>query len=396
VGRHSKKIPAALVGLFGAGYTITVYNILNSPMDEDEGDDEPFRGRLNTAEYFIKDLQGDIRNPKDPLQTTYADYNTSQLKRSINITREDGTMVSIPLAYGFQFIYNGGRIMAEWQYGLIDENDAVNQLTQSFIDNFSPFDTAEGEGVEELRGLFPDLGAMLADIMVNKNYFGSPIQREQFPTEPKKAQVYVTKRSTSQMSKDIAQRLNDIDGDEITNSAYYPYNYLSPDRADYIAAWFLGGVGRFIGDLSDVAYKAATDPEAIELTDYPVVGQFYKEPSEYKDQMEFYENSNRYASLLYQLDSIDMNEDGRISAEEYQARPELKKREPYYSAQLQLTYKLSNKALRELRKREKAAEKYIVEPSELRLKLQEIDVTKQLVFTRFNKAFREAKRKAGD
>ena len=396
VGRHSKKIPAALVGLFGAGYTITVYNILNSPMDEDEGDDEPFRGRLNTAEYFMRDLQGDIRKPKDPLQTTYADYNTSQLKRTINITREDGTMVSIPLAYGFQFIYNGGRTMAEWQYGLIDENEAVNQLTQSFIDNFSPFDTAEGKGAEELRGIFPDVGAMIADIMVNKNYFGSPIQREQFPTEPKQAQVYVTKQSTSKMAKDIAQRLNDIDGDEITDSAYYPYNYLSPDRADYIAAWFLGGVGRFIGDLSDVAYKAATDPEAIELTDYPVVGQFYKEPSEYKDQMEFYENSERLQSLLAQYDSLDINEDGEVTKEEFQRRPELKTRIPYYDSRLKFLLDSANLSLRELRKTERAAEQYVLNPSALREKLEKVDEGKQKIYDTFNKAFRAAKKKAGD
>ena len=364
-GRGGKKVPAFLMGLFGAGYTITVYNILTSDMDDDD-------------------------------EVKYDDYNDSQLKRSINIAKEDGTMAVFPLAYSYQFFYNAGRVMAELQYELKDEGEAFTQIWQSFIDNFSPLDTQEGEGYERLRGFAPDLVELLGDLIANKDFFGNPIQREQFPTEPKKAQAYVTKRSTSQLAKDVIQRINDLDGDEITDSAYYPTSYLAPDQVDYIAAWILGGVGRFVGDISDVAYKAATDPEAIEFTDYPIVGQFYKEPSKYKDQMEFYENSDRYASLLYQLDSVDMNEDGRISAEEYQARPELKRREPYYSAQLQLTYKASNKALRELRKREKAAEKYIVEPSELRLKLQEIDVTKQRVFDSFNKAFREAKRKAGD
>jgi len=332
----------------------------------------------------------------DDDEVKYDDYNDSQLKRSINIAKEDGTMAVFPLAYSYQFFYNAGRVMAELQYELKDEAEAFTQIWQSFIDNFSPLDTQEGEGYERLRGFAPDILELLGDLIANKDFFGSPIQREQFPTEPKKAQAYVTKRSTSQLAKDVIQRINDLDGDEITDSAYYPTSYLAPDQVDYVAAWILGGVGRFVGDISDVAYKAATDPEAIEFTDYPIVGQFYKEPSKYKDQMEFYENSDRYASLIYQLDSLDTNEDGRISLTEYQSRPELKKREPYYSPQLQLTYKLANKGLRELRKGEKAAEKYIVEPSELRKKLEEIDVAKQLIFDKFNKAFREAKRKAGD
>ena len=395
-GRGGKKVPAFLMGLLGAGYTITVYNILNSPMDEDEDDDEPFRGKLSTPEYLMQDLQGDIAKPKDSEQTTYADYNDSQLKRSMNFTKEDGTMVVFPLAYSYQFFYNAGRIMAELQYGIKDEGEAFAQIWQSFIDNFSPLDSQEGEGWETLRGFFPDIFELFGDLLANKDFFGSPIQREQFPTEPKEAKAYVTKRSTSKLAKDVLQRINDIDGDEITDTKYFPINFLSPDQVDYIAAWTFGGVGRFIGDVSDVAYKAATDPEAIELTDYPIVGQFYKEPSKYKDQMEFYENSERYQSLMAQLNSLDMNEDGVITAEEYRARPELKKREPYYAADLAVIYKSANQALRELRKEEVTAEKYVLEPSALRERLEKIDTGKQIVFDRFNKAFRKAQKKAGD
>ena len=389
VGRHSKKIPAAMAGLFGAGYSITVYNILNSPMDENEDDDEPFRGKLSTAEFIARDLVGEVPNRKDVMQTTYADYSDSQLKRSINITREDGTMVSIPLAYGFQFIYNGGRVMAEWQYGLIDAGEATNQIAQSFIDNFSPFDTAEGEGPEELRGLAPDLIALWLDLTANRDYFGNPIQREQFPTEPKKAQAYVTKRSTSKISKDIMQRLNDLDGSEYRSneSMFYPEHYLSPDRVDYMAAWLMGGVGRFIGDLSDVAYKAATDPGAIELTDYPVVGQFYKEPSEYADQSEFYENAEVFESRREELRTAKPKERLRLLQSEGRA---------YYSMTLESIYEDSSRLLKEIRKSERMAERFIAEPDKLRLQLQKLDDKKQRAFDKFNKAFRAAKKKAGD
>ena len=356
VGRGGKKVPALLAGLFGAGYTITTYNILTSDMDDDE-------------------------------EVKYDDYNDSQLKRSINIAKEDGSMVVFPLAYSYQFFYNAGRIMAEWQNELKDEGEVFTQLWQSFIDNFSPVDTQEGEAYEKLRGFLPDAFQLLADLMVNKDFFGSPIQREQFPSEPKKAQVYVTKRSTSKMAKDVMQRINDVDGDEYTDSEYFPTSYLSPDRIDYIAAWTFGGVGRFVGDLSDVAYKAATDPEAIELTDYPIVGQFYKEPSAYKDQMEFYENSERYQSLLAQLKNTKVEDRPALAA---------KGRAPYYEPQLQLSYRAANQRLRIIRQAEERFNETIDDPAALRRALEKTDADKQKVFDQFNRDFRAAKKKAGD
>lgn len=355
LGRGGKKVPALLAGLFGAGYTITMYNIAQSEFDDDD-------------------------------EVGYDDYNDSQLKRSINIAKEDGSMVAMPLAYSYQFFFNSGRILAEYQHGLKDEGEAFVQLMQSFIDNFSPVDVASGEGPEELRGLAPDVLELLLDLATNLDFFGGPIQREQFPTEPKKAQVYVTKRSTSKLAKDVMQRLNDLDGSEYRNNEYLPYNYLTPDRIDYVSAWLMGGLGRFIGDASDVAYKAATDPDAIELVDYPIVGQFYKEPSEYKDQMEFYENSDKLQSRLAELDATPF--EGRDALRN---NPELA---PFYDPQLRLAYDAVGQRLRVLRKAEVSHERELSDPVALRLKLEKIDADRQKLFDRFNKKFRAAERKA--
>lgn len=355
LGRGGKKVPALLAGLFGAGYTITMYNIAQSEFDDDD-------------------------------EVGYDDYNDSQLKRSINIAKEDGSMIAMPLAYSYQFFFNAGRILAEYQHGLKDEGESFVQLMQSFIDNFSPVDVASGEGPEELRGLAPDVMELWLDLSTNLNFFGGPIQREQFPTEPKKAQVYVTKRSTSKLAKDVMQRLNDLDGSEYRNNEYLPYNYLTPDRIDYVSAWLMGGLGRFIGDVSDVAYKAATDPDAIELVDYPIVGQFYKEPSEYKDQMEFYKNSDKLQSRLAELDATPFDERDAL-----RNNPELA---PFYDPQLRLAYDAVGQQLRVLRKAEVFHERELSDPAELRLKLEKIDTDRQKLFDRFNKKFRAAERKA--
>ncbi len=355
VGRGGKKVPALLAGLFGAGYSITAYNILTSDMDDDD-------------------------------EVKYDDYNDSQLKRSINIAKEDGSMVAMPLAYSYQFFYNAGRILAEYQYELKDEGEAFVQLMQSFIDNFSPVDTASGEGPEELRGFAPDILELWLDLTTNVDFFGNPIQREQFPTEPKKAQVYITKRSTSKLAKDIMQRLNDLDGSEYRNNEYIPYNYLTPDRIDYTTAWLMGGLGRFIGDVSDVAYKAATDPESIELVDYPIVGQFYKEPSKYKDQSEFYANSDKLQSRLTELETASEEERERLEND-----PKLA---PYYDPALGLAFDAINSQLRILRQAEVFHEKELADPIKLRLELERIDADRQALFDDFNRQFRAVERRA--
>jgi hypothetical protein len=385
VGRNSGKVGAFAAGLVGWGYTTAVYNILNSPMDDnDEDDDELFRGDRSTLEYLEQQyLKGGIPKPKDARDTTYADYGDYALKRSLNLAKEDGSMITLPMAYGWMFLPNAGRLIAEWQYGLKSPEEVMMQLSQAFIDNFSPVDTAAGEGAETLRGFAPDIVSLWLDIVANKNYFGSPIQKEQLPFEDRKAQAYVTKRSTSKASKDFMQYLNDVNGTDYEDNKYLPFNYLSPDRIDYTMAWLMGGVGRFVGDVGDVGYKLATDPDAIEFTDYPVVGQFYKEPSEYTDQMQYYENSKIFASYM-------------AEGEKYMFDPEMREklkargRDPLVTKQMQAIDKSVYATLRKIRKFEKEAELQITDPAELRRTLKIINMNKQNAYDTFNRAFNQA------
>jgi hypothetical protein len=383
VGRHGKKVPAFAAGMVAFGYATTVYNILMSPMDDDDGEfdeDEKFKDRYpSVIEAFT--------NGEDADQTVYADYTDYQLKRSISIIKEDGSMASLPMAYGWMFLPNLGRLMAEWQFGIKRQEEVALQISQTLADNFVPVVPSSGEGFETLRGFLPDVLELLADLGVNKNYFGSPIQKEQTTFEERRPTAYVTKRGTSKAAKDILQYINDLDGTpyEQNESLYYPYNYITPDRVDYVFAWTLGGVGRFIGDISDVTYKAATDPDAIELVDFPIVSQFYKEPSAYTDQMEFYENSGDLATKLAEVKAVKAGEVPKLIS---------RGRQPFYDPQLLAIYKASNAALKELRTDQNKAESQIEDPKELREELERIDKGKQFNYDRFNKAYRKARERS--
>jgi hypothetical protein len=381
VGRHGMKVPAFAAGMVAFGYATTVYNILMSPMDDDDGEFEEDDKFLDTQPSLIESFMDG-----DASQTKYADYSDYQLKRSISIMREDGSMVSLPMAYGWMFLPNLGRLMAEWQFEIKSEQEVVGQIGQTLIDNFSPVDTAAGEGVESLRGFAPDIGELWLDLVANKNYFGSPIQKEQTPFEAPKAKVHVTKRGTSKAAKDVLQYLNDLDGSKFDDNEYLPYNYLTPDRVDYVFAWTLGGVGRFVGDVSDVTYKAATDPDAIELVDFPIVGQFYKEPSAYTDQMNYYENRKDLQSKIAELEEATTPE----------KRENFKRRnlEPFVTRTMQEVYKASDKELRAIRKVQNFQEAHLTDDAKLRVEIERLDKLKQKIYDRFNKFYENAVKKS--
>jgi hypothetical protein len=237
-----------------------------------------------------------------------------------------------------------------------------------------------------LRGFAPDIGELWLDLVANKNYFGSPIQKEQTPFEAPKAKVHVTKRGTSKAAKDVLQYLNDLDGSKFDDNEYLPYNYLTPDRVDYVFAWTLGGVGRFVGDVSDVTYKAATDPDAIELVDFPIVGQFYKEPSAYTDQMNYYENRKDLQSKIAELEEATTPE----------KRENFKRRnlEPFVTRTMQEVYKASDKELRAIRKVQNFQEAHLTDDAKLRVEIERLDKLKQKIYDRFNKFYENAVKKS--
>jgi hypothetical protein len=358
LGRKGYKAKAAAVGFLGIGYATTIMNILFS--DEDE-DGEPI----------------------------YADYTESSLKRTINILGSDGTGIAIPMAYGFGFFTNIGRYMAEYQHGIKDEYEVSAAIAQNVVDNFSPVAFAEGDNIfEQGRGFLPDVFEYAADMAVNKNFFGSPIQYEQLPMGAQRADSYASKRATNANLKLIAEWLNDTTG----GSEYLPAddptrgNRLfgldwSPDRMDYTIQYFFGGLGRVMGDVADVTTKMVVDPEDIKPEDRPVLSYFYKKPSDYADRMEFYDNSSTMKQVVAELQKqIALGtEQGNAYREREAALVGLI---PEHAATLQ--------GLDAFRQQRKFVEKENESVSEVRKRKEEIEKNENELFDSFNKKFRAA------
>ena len=358
LGRKGYKAKAAAVGFLGIGYATTIMNILFS--DEDE-DGEPI----------------------------YADYTESSLKRTINILGSDGTGIAIPMAYGFGFFTNIGRYMAEYQHGIKDEYEVSAAIAQNVVDNFSPVAFAEGDNIfEQGRGFLPDVFEYAADMAVNKNFFGSPIQYEQLPMGAQRADSYASKRATNANLKLIAEWLNDTTGgseylpadDPIRGNRLFGLDW-SPDRMDYTIQYFFGGLGRVMGDVADVTTKMVVDPEDIKPEDRPVLSYFYKKPSDYADRMEFYDNSSSMKQVVAELQKqIALGtEQGNAYRERETALVDLI---PEHAATLQ--------GLDALRQQRKFVEKENESVSEVRKRKEEIEKRENELFDSFNKKFRAA------
>ena len=273
-GKDGKKAKftwarATAAGMVSVGFGIAMYNILQSEEDDD-------------------------------LEKLYNDFEEHHLNRTLTIVYGDkNEAFAAPMPYGYNFFTNIGRLSAEVTLGTKTIEAAGIDLWDNFLLNFIPRHYSAGDNLaEQVRGFAPDYAIPFWEVGVNKNFFGSQIYVEQNPfLKSKLADAYVAKRSTNEWLKGIAQFMNDATGGSKYQSGLID---ISPDVMDYTIAYFLGGVGTFFGDISDVAGKMLGDEE-IRKSDMPILSKFFKSPSEFKDQFEYYDNNVQVYNVQAEL-----------------------------------------------------------------------------------------------
>ena len=357
IGRKGVKAKAAALGMVGIGYALSNMNILLSGEDED--------GELN-----------------------YQDYTESALKRTINILPfEDSTGFALPMAYGYGLFFNIGRYVAELQHGIKDEYEVATAFVQNIVDHFSPLSLAEGDNIaEQSRGLAPDVAELVIDQAVNKNFFGSPIQYEQLPMGPKKADSFASKKATNENLKMIYEWLyeatggNEFMSSEDARKPRFSIDW-SPDRMDYTLSYLFGGLGRFVGDVSDVVTKLVLDPEDITTDNVPIASAFYKKPSEYTDRMEFYKNAQTMKNVIAQAKFEAVKGEDEIASF-------LEVEQPLID--LETDFRVINEQLNAYREVRKFVERNNQDVAAVRKRKDEIEEEQNLLFDGFNKKFRAA------
>ena len=325
----------------------------------------------------------------DDGESTYKDYNPYQLQTSATFMAGDQA-IGIPLPYGWGWADNVGRLIGEQLMGLKEPEQAAVEALNVTLHHFSPRgfhavkdDTDSlGNAFQAAITLTPDVGAFFIEQAGNVNFFGSPIVLPTpYTDEPYSSK---SKRGTMEGFKSFAKAINSLTGGSEQVSGAID---MSPDRLQHIFDFSLGGLGRFGTDVADTIQKTAI-PKGEELkgTDIPVWSRFYYNPSEYKDQFEYYENRRE---LRQEMDGWEAaNRQRRESLTENRSRQ--------YYTQLNANRKATDKKLKQNRKEIRAIESAIDTATgdyvgRLQERKKRIETANQLLYDRFNKRYRQLK-----
>lgn len=265
--RRSKRVRRAVVGLMVAGFMVEMLNVMLSPEDDETGelDYDKIGGSRESAD-FLKSRNIIL---VDPFGLT------------------DDKYFTIPLPYGFNLFWDTGRNMAAYVRGGQTAGRTLGNIARTGIDAFNPI----GSG-SIANTIAPTLLDPVFDLIQNQNFMGgriypAPFEFDQSPP-PLSAQPW---KSTSVVSKEIAEVLNDLTGgDRITPGAID----LPPQALDHIAGFLTGGAGRFYGGALDAGMRSITafskgETPDLTIRDVPLVRKIVRPMSDYRDRRDAYE-----------------------------------------------------------------------------------------------------------
>lgn len=358
LGGGSGKVTTAqktAVGLIGLGAAIAVINILNSE-DDDDG------------------------------EKVYADLPEHAKNRALLINYSSDEGFALPAPYGYNFFTNIGRLSAEMAFDINTPEESAVYLWENVLLNFVPVAPSSGDNWEEkARGFYPDLLEVHQDMLANKNFFGSDIYIEQNPFIVERSNAYNSRRSTDKAFTAAAEFLNDATGGDKYKDGYISMN---PDKMEYVYEYFLGGVGRFVSQSSDVAARMMAD-EDFRKQDLPIVGTFFESPSEYEDRFEFYANWDETRKIEAKLkDAIEAGDQAELS----EIRGRYQSFIPVIEGGRNSLYKMSNRDLRNISKTRKLVERQDIPEDRRKEMLDKLLENENKIFDIFNKAYRKAER----
>ena len=342
-------------GLIALGGTLAAINIL---MSDDDDDDEK----------------------------VYADLPEHAKNRSLLFMYNSDEGFALPASYGYNFFTNIGRLGVEMSFGVNTPEESALYLWENLLLNFVPVAPSSGDSWEEqMRGFYPDLLEVHLDMLANKNFFGSDIYIEQNPFIVERSNAYNSRRSTDKAFTAAAEFLNDATGGDKYTDGFVSMN---PDKMEYVYEYFLGGVGRFVSQSSDVSARMMAD-EDFRKQDLPIVGTFFESPSEYEDRFEFYANWDESRKIEAKLkDAVEAGDQGEL----VQLRNKYQSFIPVIEGGRNSLYKMSNRDLRNISKTRKLVERQDIPEERRRELLDKLLENENKIFDLYNKMYRKAEK----
>ena len=302
---------------------------------------------------------------------------------------------TIPLPYGYNVLHVLGVNTMETILGLISPQDAAARVSAAALGSFSPvgFGTSSNPVSFAAKGLTPQIGKPIAEILLNEDFFGSPVYTEPFEFGPNIPLANLSQRSTPDFWKNTTQFMNRIPllgpgtgGDE---SRAGPLGWVSPDALHHLFGTFIGGTGRFVERAGKTA-AAGSDylqgeyvEDDLSVNDIPILRRFMYESNGREGMSTYYDRKEDILAADRQAGLLKGSERGEFIREN---RPLLLMKRMMES---------SDKRIRNINRRLAViGEKILTSPSiEATIKLEEeqkrLEDLKLNAYNRFNKRFNE-------
>jgi hypothetical protein len=207
-------------------------------------------------------------------------------ENNLILMRPGGGYFKIPVPYGYNVFWAVGQAMDKVIHNPETAVQTAGELTGAVVNAFNPMGGELGFSSKKVvQSLSPTITRPVVDIALNENFFGAPIYKEQ-RFGPPKAKSHQFFKSTSEVSKTVAQSLNEITG----GHAYKPgWADVSPDVMDYVAEYLAGGMGKTLNRGASSIAKATTG-KPVSVKEIPVVRRFLGEVDDRQETNNFYDS----------------------------------------------------------------------------------------------------------
>ena len=238
-------------------------------------------------------------------------------ENDLTISLPFGKSVSIPISIEDRSFYGLGEKLyhiVNHTYDKTPEEGALDILGQ-FTDML-PVNMLQGNNDASLKGmgmalLIPDVAKPIAQVMVNRDYFGKKIHKDSYnDLEPEYTKVY---SGTNKELVNASKILNNITGGNVHHHGYININ---PADFEHIFTGYLGGTFSTINQAVKTALMI-NDPSQRQYRNLPIVSSFLQSPSDDMNQFgavneRYYDINNKMRDIKNQISGFSKDEEKGI------------------------------------------------------------------------------------
>jgi len=200
---------------------------------------------------------------------------------------------TIPLPYGYNLFHVVGQTLFEISNDHLSVEEGAGNIVETFLSSFSPVGMS----------VVPTVAQPFKEIWQNKNFFGAPIYRENYPGDPAPTPAsHLSMRTTLAPFKVAAETMNALLG-EGSEHVSGPLD-LSPDVLEHLTEFAFGGMGHFGLRSVKVLEKWAKD-EDVKARDIPFLRRLVGEAEGDQESMvDFFERAIRVGQRVKRYDAL--------------------------------------------------------------------------------------------